>query len=212
MADSADTTHIFTSAPPVATAVIASDERAPSLVPAPPYPPSHRFDELYARRARLVRNIVRLILFTLTLLGTLAVVAPDRPGVGGYLAAAASARAGLRYDRALAFYATATAESPADPRPYCATGDVRALQQEWHDATAAYRACVARAASDTQTGAAGWLGLGNALSTPGDDAAAESAWRHAAQLGSHEASRRLGLLYERQSRFDDALRAWSALP
>ncbi|MGZ3600797.1 MAG: hypothetical protein ACXWQ5_14050, partial [Ktedonobacterales bacterium] len=46
----------------------------------------------------------------------------------------------------------------------------------------------------------------------GDDAAAESAWRHAAQLGSHEASRRLGLLYERQSRFDDALRAWSALP
>lgn len=212
MADSADIAHISTSAPPVATAVIASDDRAPSLVPAPPYPPSHRFSKHYARRARYVRNIVRLILFTLTLLGTLAVVAPDRPGVGDYLSAAASARAGLRYDRALAFYAAASAESPADARPYCATGDVRMLQQEWRDASTAYRACVARAATDTQSGAAGWLGLGNALSTSGDDAGAENAWRHAAQMGSHEAARRLGLLYERQSRFDDALRVWSALP
>ncbi|HEX8034316.1 MAG TPA: tetratricopeptide repeat protein [Ktedonobacterales bacterium] len=211
-ADTVDTAPISTSAPPVAIAVIVSDERAPSVVPAPAYPPQHRFSKHYARRARHVRNIVRLILFTLTLLGTLAVVAPDGPGVGGYLSAAASARAGLRYDRALAFYATASAESPADPRPYCASGDVRALQQEWRDAIAAYRACIARAAGDTQTGAAGWLGLGNALSTTGDDASAENAWRHAERMGSHEASQRLGLLYERQSRFDDALRAWAALP
>lgn len=211
VADRVDTTYIPPSAPPVA--VIASDQQAPYVVPAPAYPPAPPLSTRLTRhRARYVRNIVRLILCALTLVGALAVLAPGHPGVGGYLAAGAAARAGLRYDRALAFYATASVESPDDPRPYCATGEVRALQQEWRDAIAAYRACAARAANDTQTGAAGWLGLGNALSITGDDTGAESAWRHAARMGVYEASRHLGLLYERQSRFDAARRAWSALP
>lgn len=208
MADSADTAHIPTNAPPVA--VNASDRQVPPIVPTPAYP--HHLREHYAHRARYVRNIVRLILFSLTLLGALVTLAPDHPGVGGYLNAAATARAGLRYDRALAFYATASAQAPDDPRPYCATGEVRALQQEWRAAIIAYRACIARASGDTQTGAAGWLGLGDALSATGDDAGAESTWRHAAQMGAREASRRLGLLYERQSRFDEARRAWAVLP
>lgn len=208
VADVADTTHILNSAPPAA--VITSDGQAPSVTPTPAY--SLRLREHYSRRARLVSNVVRLILLSLTLLGALAIIAPVRPGVGGYLRAADAARAGLRYDRALAFYAAATAESPADPRPYCATGDVRVLQQEWRDAISAYRSCTARAANDAQAGAAGWLGLGNALSATGDNAGAERAWRQAAQRGAYEASRRLGLLYERQSRLDEARRAWAALP
>ena len=166
----------------------------------------------HSRRARRMRRILRLAVFVLALLGLLAVIIPVRPNVGGYLAAAAAARAGLRYDRALAFYAAASAESPADPRPYCATGEVRALQQEWPDAIAAYRSCIARATADAQEGIKGWLGLGNALSASGDDVRAEDAWRHAAAGGEHEAWRRLGLLYEQQSRFDEAQHAWTALP
>lgn len=200
-----DSTDIPNSVPPAATN--ASDGQALSAGAASRSP--HVRHSHYAPN---VWNTARLILIALTLLGALAVFAPVRPDVGGYLAAAAAARAGLRYDRALAFYTTASAESPTDPRPYCATGEVRALQQEWRDAIAAYRGCVDRAAGDTRTRAAGWLGLGNALSTTGDDAGAESAWQHAAQNGAHEASRRLGLLYERQSRFDEAIRAWAGLP
>lgn len=191
-----DSTDIPNSVPPVATIVTAP--RSPR-----PRAPLHAIH---------IWNIARLILIALTLFGALAVLAPVRPDVGGYLTAAAAARASQRYDRALAFYATASAESPADPRPYCASGAVRALQQEWRAAIAAYRACAARADDDAQTRAAAWLGLGNTLSTTGDDVGAESAWRHAAQSGAHDASRRLGRLYERQLRFDAAIRAWSALP
>lgn len=187
----------------VSVATIAPVSPAPMAAP--------RAGSAPPERERLVRAIVRVILWTLALSVALAVFAPARPGGSGYLAAANAARAGLRYDRALTFYTAASAADPGDPRPYCGTGEVLALRQEWPAALAAYRACVAHAGADPLEAGAGWLGEGDLFTARGDDAGAESAWSHAARLGSREAWRRLGLLYERQSRFEDATRAWAAL-
>jgi tetratricopeptide (TPR) repeat protein len=147
-------------------------------------------------------------LFALAVVAALVTLGPVSPAAGQYLAAAAQARASLRYDRALLFYARASAAAPGDDRPYCLSGEVRMLQREWQSAEAAYQACAANAPGN----AAAWLGLGDARTQAGDSVGAEEAWRRAVAAGGRVALRRLALLDEAQGRFADALGEWAGLP
>lgn len=145
----------------------------------------------------------------LVLLGTVVVLAPLPPAPEADITAAAAARASLRYDRALAFYAAASAHAPADPQPLCLAGEVSTLQQEWDAAVQAYRRCLALTPDDA---GAAWLALGVALAAQSNSAAAEQAWQRATTHGQPRAWQHLGLLHEQQSRFDVAQQDWSHLP
>lgn len=148
------------------------------------------------------------MLYALLLGGLAVATGPVGPSVNSYLAAASTARATYRYDRALAWYAAAAAQAPGDPQPRCLAGDVYMLQQEWQSAATAYRACAARSSREPDA----WLKLGDALNAAGDLTGADSAWQRAEAAGSMTAHRRLGLLDERLQRIPDALREWALLP
>ena len=185
--------------------------RPPDAPTAPPHLPAPPAFSRGAARSRWRTPLywVRLVaLYALALAGLAAILGPIGPSVDDYLNAASTARAALRYDHALDDYAAASAADGADPRPYCDAGDVRMLQQEYTDATMAYRQCVARAAND----AAAWLSLGDALEAAGNGDGARRAWESAADLGSMAARRRLALLDERQAHLDEAQREWLRLP
>jgi tetratricopeptide (TPR) repeat protein len=139
----------------------------------------------------------------------LAIILVPMPASGtDLLAAATSARAAYRYDRALAFDARAAQQDPDDPRPHCQMGAVLALQQLYDQAVAAYTRCQALG----DRGPAVWLALGTIAQTRGDLAGAERLWLRSAALGGDEARHQVGLLYERQARFDLAAAQWRALP
>lgn len=160
-------------------------------------------------RLRVVLHWLRIsALYALALAGLAIATGPVGPSVSSYLAAAASARAVYRYDRALAWYAAASAQVPDDPRPRCLAGDVYMLQQEWQSAATAYRKCAALSPHDANA----WLKLGDALNAAGNLSVAGSAWQRAASAGSLTAHSRLGLLDERLQRIPEALREWSLLP
>ncbi len=136
------------------------------------------------------------------------VVLPQPPSVTALYDAAAHARASWRYDRALAFYARAAQDDPADPRAHCLAGEVLALQQLYDQAVAAYTTC------QRLGGSAGAIGLaqGDIAQARGDGAGAERAWLRAAALGSVTAHTRLGPYYEAAAEFDQARAQWLALP
>jgi predicted Zn-dependent protease len=161
-----------------------------------------------SRGARVLRVARLVALYALAVVGLSAALVPITPAESSDLAAATTARAALRYDHALTWYAAAMAQAPGDPRPYCLTGEVRLLQQEWRDAADAYRACALRAPN----AAGAWIGLGQAQAALHDDTGAAAAWERAVALGSDDAVRRLALLDEQQQRFDDAQRLWQRLP
>lgn len=148
------------------------------------------------------------ILYALAFAGLALAVGPIGPSVNQDLAAAATARATYRYDRALAWYTAAAARAPDDPRPQCLAGDVYMLQREWQSASGAYRACTQASPRDPNA----WLKLGDALNAAGDLSGARGAWQQAESVGSVTAHRRLALLDERQQRFPEALREWALLP
>ncbi len=152
--------------------------------------------------------LTRVVWVAAVLVGALVTLAPTGPSAGQYIAAAANARAGLRYDRALMWYAAASAQAPGDPQPYCLRGEVRALQQEYVDADAAYQHC----ATLDPSSAAAWLGLGDALAARGDDAGAARAWSRSSALGGTEALRRLGQWDESRGDFAAAEADWTKLP
>lgn len=187
---------------------------APRPVSEPPIhdvPPSGAPRPFFLRSARGQAILYWLrvsVLYTLALAGIAVVVAPVGPSVNQYLAAAATARAAYRYDRALAWYAAASAQAPDDPQPHCLAGDVYTLQQEWQSAAGAYRTCATVGSGDPNA----WLELGDALNAAGDLTGARGAWQRAVAAGSVTAHRRLGLLDERQQRFAEALREWALLP
>jgi tetratricopeptide (TPR) repeat protein len=142
------------------------------------------------------------------LIVTLVAMAPVVPSAGQYIAAAAQARAGYRYDRALAFYSAASTADPVDPRPHCLAGQVYVLQQLLPQAVAAYQRCTQLAPRDP----AAWIALGHALSTGGDTAGALAAWRRAASVGGLDGWRWLALHAEASGSFPDAVALWTELP
>jgi lipoprotein NlpI len=141
------------------------------------------------------------------LLGLLATLLLAGPTPNDWFGAGAAARAAWRYDRALAFYRLAEQRDPADPRPYCLTGEVLALQQELRAAITAYLRCRARG-EDT---AAFALRLGDLASAQGDAQTAEREWLRSIQRGGTTARRRLALWHEGRGEFDQAAAQWSAL-
>lgn len=136
----------------------------------------------------------------------IATLMPATPSEAAYLKAADRARAALRYDRALAWYATASAAMPSDSAPLCLEGQVYALQQLWSAAVAADTQCVSR----EQARAAGWVALGEARNASGESPI--SAWQRAAALGSSTAWRLLAEDAESTGAFTTALAAWNHLP
>ncbi len=142
------------------------------------------------------------------LLVTLTAAGPVTPSGAQYLAAAAQARAGYRYDRALAFYAAAAVADPADSRPRCLAGQVYVLQQLLPQAVAAYRRCVTLAPGD----ASAWLALGDAYSAQSNEAGALDAWRHSTSLGGADGWRRIALSDEGRGNFAGAIADWTELP
>ncbi len=144
----------------------------------------------------------------LVLLGGLVAVAPQQPAMANDLAAAASARQSLRYDRALVWYAAAAQADPYAAQPHCEAGDVLALQQQWHAAVTEIRACLARNPSD----GAAYLALGSALLGGGDTTGARAAWEYAAsRLGQSDGTRQIALLDERTGNLADAQAQWAKL-
>lgn len=145
----------------------------------------------------------------LAALAMLAVVlAPIPPSGSDLYAAAAQARIARRYDLALAFYARAARQDAADPRAYCLTGEVLALQQQYARAVAAYADCQRLGDHSGNV----WLALGDIAQARGDASSAERDWLRAAGLGSETARRRLGLFYESRAEFDLARAQWQRLP
>lgn len=130
--------------------------------------------------------------------------------VSADLAAAGAARLALRYDRALAFDAAAEQRAPGNPRPYCDTGQVLVLQQQWLAAEEADRECIARAAGRQR--ALAELALGDALHGAGADAEALRTWQRAAASGALDAYRRLALYEEQIGQLSDARGLWLRLP
>ncbi|MGH2515407.1 MAG: tetratricopeptide repeat protein [Ktedonobacterales bacterium] len=163
---------------------------------------SHTRGRAWLRVARLVA------IYALTLTGLAAALGPIGPSIDDDLAAAKTASAALRYDRALADYAAASAADAADPRPFCGAGDVYMTQQLYPNAATAYGRCAALAPHD----ASAQLRLGDALNATGNTSAARGAWSAAVALGSLDAHRRLALLDERQFQMDAARREWNVLP
>lgn len=164
-------------------------------------PPSRRI----ARGARLW-HVVGVVLGCCVLAVALL---PIGPTAEDYLAAAARASAGLRYDRALADYARASALAPTDARPSCLSGDVLALQAVWAAAIAADHRCTVRDPANP----GGWLALGDALAAANAPAAAAAAaWTHAARLGDSTALRRLATQEEQAGDLTVAATTWGRLP
>ncbi|MGH2502763.1 MAG: tetratricopeptide repeat protein, partial [Ktedonobacterales bacterium] len=150
----------------------------------------------------------RNALFALTLLAVCCACIPIQPGAGDDLAAATRARAGYRYDEALAFYAQAHAADGTDHSPLCDSGDVYALQQEYQRAASAFRACAALAPNDGST----WLRLGDALASAHDDAGAVAAWQRAGAAGDFSGYAKLAERAESLSQLDTAAQWWSRMP
>lgn len=150
----------------------------------------------------------RLLVFALALAALLVVVGGEQPSEAAYLTAAAQAKTSYRYDHALSFYAAAAQQNPTDGKPYCLSGDVLTRQQELKSAVGAYLRCTQISPNDGHA----WLSLGDARQAIGDTPGAMAAWQTAAQHGDTNALRRLGLAYEQQQRFDDALADWQRLP
>ncbi|MEO7003375.1 MAG: hypothetical protein ABI068_16285 [Ktedonobacterales bacterium] len=151
-----------------------------------------------------------LALVALMLLGLCVALAPDRPGVNQYLAAAAQARAVYRYDRALVWYTLAQTQAPQDARPLCGQGEIHALRQEWRLAISAWNACLAHTPQPMQAMNA-WQSLGDAQQALGDNAAAQADWRQATALGSLGAERELAQQAEAAGDVSAATRYWSQL-
>jgi Flp pilus assembly protein TadD len=151
------------------------------------------------RRRRRIRWAVLLVLLASVLfLG---------PGQRDWTDAGAAARAAWRYDRALAFYRLAMRRDPADPRPYCLTGEVLSLQHELHDAAAAFQRC--RALGEDTAAVA--QRLGDLASAQGDTRTAQREWLRSIRLGGTTARRRLALWHEARGEFDQAAVQWTAL-
>jgi len=150
------------------------------------------------------------MLAALTLLGLCVALAPDRPGINQYLAAATSARAVFRYDRALMWYAQAQAQAPQDARPLCGIGEVRAAQQEPRPAISAFQACLARTADQAQA-AKVWQEVGDAQQALGNAAAAQAAWGEAAARSSLAAERERAQQAEAQGDVAAAIHYWTTL-
>ncbi|MGH2517643.1 MAG: hypothetical protein ACRDHP_18490 [Ktedonobacterales bacterium] len=152
-------------------------------------------------------HAVRLALVAaVCVLGAVVSLAPDMPGEAADLAAAAQARAVLRYDSALTWYAAASAAMPGDPTPLCRSGEVYSLQQDWTDAVTAFRRCAVLAPDRAAT----WVALGDALAAQGGSPLA--AWQRAAGAGSLDGWRRLAIAAEAAGDFPAARRDWQALP
>lgn len=150
----------------------------------------------------------RLVVFALVVAAVLTSVGGVQPSEATYLAAAAQARVSYRYDRALDFYTAAARQNLSDGKPFCLRGDVLTLQQELNSAVEAYLRCTQLSPN---SGAA-WLSLGDARQAVGDGQGAIAAWQTSAAHGDRTALRRLGVAYERQQRFEDALTIWRRLP
>lgn len=154
-------------------------------------------------------ELMRLAVAAAIWLALAVALGPVGPSVNDDLAAAMRARTSYRYDRALAWYASAEAAAPDDPRPVCETGDVRSLQREWALAAAAYQRCLALHPDDV---ASAWLGLGDARSALGETQGAMAAWQRSADAGGSAAIERLGDAYESAGDVNAAVAAWKRLP
>jgi len=133
--------------------------------------PNHR-PKHAGRRARIAGGVLMLLV-------VLAAGAATGPAPATYLQAAADARANYRYDVALRWYAAASSQTPYDPQPWCLSGDVFMLQQQWQPAVSAYERCLALDPADAH----GWLGLGDARNAQHDQTGALAAWQRAADAG-----------------------------
>lgn len=182
---------------------------APALATptAPASPPIVRTPPRTKRVSPRFRR-ARRIAFALAVVMLVALVGGAQPSEAAYLAAATQAKSTYRYDRALNFYAAAAHQNPTDGRPYCLRGDVLTLQQELKSAVDAYLRCTQISPNDGRA----WLSLGDARQAIGDTPGAMAAWQTSAQHGDLNALRRMGLAYEQQQRFDDALADWRRLP
>jgi tetratricopeptide (TPR) repeat protein len=138
---------------------------------------------------------------------TLIIIAVAGPSKSDLYAAAATARASWRYDRALSFYAEAARQDPDDPHTHCLIGQVLALQQLYAQASAELTRCQRMGENDSAV----WLALGDVAHARGDVAGAERDWQQSADRGSVTARRRLALQYEAQGQFDAAAAQWRAL-
>lgn len=146
--------------------------------------------------------------FVLALLGVVVACAPVYPGEQQYLAAAAGYRANLRYDLALARYADASRAAPGDPMPYCLSGQILVLQQEWTAAAASFARCASLGPRSGQA----WLELGDARSKLGDTAGAQDAWRLSAGLGDLIAVTQLAKEAEALGDVTAAVKLWRQMP
>jgi tetratricopeptide (TPR) repeat protein len=146
--------------------------------------------------------------FVLSLLGLVAACTPVFPAEQQYLAAAAGYRANLRYDLALARDEDASRVAPTDPLPYCLSGQIRVLQQEWAAAVAAFAECARLGPDRSQA----WLELGDTRSQLGDSTGAEAAWKRSAGLGDIAAAERLAEAAEARGDVASALALWRQIP
>ena len=158
--------------------------------------------------ARFGRRILRWVVGATVAIGLLATMATVQPAPAQLLAGAAQARASLRYDRALAWYAQAEAAAPNDPQPWCDAGDVLTLQREWAAAATSYRRCLQL---DPGDGTA-WLRYGDALADGGDATAAQAAWARASTAGDSRGLEHSALSDEAAGMLVAAQATWARLP
>lgn len=154
------------------------------------------------------RRILRWAVGAIVTFGLLVTVATTQPSVEQSLAAASQAKASLRYDRALDWYARAESTAPDDPRAFCDSAAVLALQQEWTASSAEYAFCLRIKPSD----GAAWLSYGDVLSRQGNAEAAQNAWSRATAAGDARGLRQSALAYESTGHLNDATTAWTRLP
>ncbi len=169
--------------------------------------------DAYSKGARQVassvgRRTLRWVVGATVTLGLLVTVATVQPSIEQFLTAAAQARASLRYDRALDWYARAEVAAPGDPRPLCAAAEVLALQQEWAASGAAYMRCLQVDPSD----GGAWLRYGDFLASQGNAEAAQDAWSHAAAAGDARGLQRSALADESAGKLAEAAATWARLP
>jgi len=158
--------------------------------------------------SRAGRRILRWVVGVTVTLGLLATVATMQPSVGQLLAAAARARASLRYDRALEWYARAATADPDDPRPLCGSAETLALEQEWEASSADYARCL----RISPTGGAAWLSYGDVLARQGNAEAAQNAWARATVAGEMQGLRQSALSHESVGQLARAQSTWARLP